>query len=63
MNSYEGNLMSVKSRFCKVLSEVKKKEMLAFIEAIENEKYSRAAESLESLAAMQELGFEVCPRA
>lgn len=55
--------MSVKSRFCKVLSEVKKKEMLAFIEAVEIFEYSKAAESLESLAAMQELGLELCPRA
>ena len=54
--------MSVKSRFCKVLSEVKEKEMLAFIEAVENNRYRRAAESLESLYAMQELGIEVCPR-
>jgi len=62
MNSIEGNLMSVKSRFCKVLTEVKEKEMLAFIEAVELFEYSKAAESLESLAAMQELGMELCPR-
>ncbi len=55
--------MSVKSRFCKVLSEVKEKEMQAFIDAVETNEYSKAAESLESLAAMQELGMELCPRA
>ena len=55
--------MSVKSRFCKVLSEVKEKEMLAFIEAVENKRYRRASESLESLFAMQELGMDICPRA
>ncbi len=55
-------MMSVKSRFCKVLSEVKNKEMLAFIEAVKLLEYSKAAESLESLAAMQELGLEICPR-
>ncbi len=62
MNSNEGNLMSVKSRFCKVLSEVKEKEMQAFIDAVGIKEYSKAAESLESLFAMQELGLEVCPR-
>ncbi len=55
--------MSIKSRFCKVLSEVKEKEMLAFIDAIENERYRRASESLESLFAMQELSMDICPRA
>jgi len=54
--------MSVKSRFCKVLSEVKEKEMQAFIEAVEIFEYSKAAESLESLAAMQELTMDICPR-
>ncbi|GAG82595.1 unnamed protein product [marine sediment metagenome] len=63
MNSNEGNMMSVKSRFCKTLSEVKEKEMLAFIKAIENKKYRKASESLESLFAMQELGMDICPRA
>ena len=62
MNNNEGNLMSVKSRFCKVLTEVKEKEMKAFIEAVKVFEYSKAAESLESLATMQELGFEICPR-
>ena len=52
--------MSVKSQFCKVLSEVKEKEMLAFIEAVEKNRYSKVAESLESLAAMQELGMDIC---
>ncbi len=55
-------MMSVKSRFCKVLSQVKEKEMLAFIESVERFEYTQAAESLESLATMQELGFEICPR-
>ena len=55
--------MSVKSRFCKVLTEVKEKEMLAFIDAVENKRYRRASESLESLFAMQELGMDICPRA
>ncbi len=54
--------MSVKSRFCKVLTEVKEKEMKAFIEAVESFEYSKAAESLESLAAMQELTMDICPR-
>ncbi len=54
--------MSVKSRFCKVLTEAKEKEMLAFIDAVKSLEYSKAAESLESLAAMQELGMEICPR-
>ena len=54
--------MSVKSRFCKVLSEVKEKEMLAFMEAVEENKYRKASESLESLFAMQELGVDICPR-
>jgi len=62
MNSNEDNLMSVKSRFCKVLSQVKEKEMLAFIEAVDIFEYSKAAESLESLAAMQELTMDICPR-
>lgn len=62
MNNNEGNLMSVKSRFCKVLTEAKEKEMLAFIDAVKSLEYSKAAESLESLAAMQELGMEICPR-
>ncbi len=62
MNSNEGNLMSVTSRFCKVLSKVQEKEMLAFIDAVESDRYRRAAESLESLLSLQEIGFEVCPR-
>ena len=62
MNNNEGKLMSVKSRFCKVLTEVKEKEMKAFIEAVESFEYSKAAESLESLAAMQELTMDICPR-
>ena len=45
-----------------MLSEVKEKEMLAFIKAVGTKEYSKAAESLESLAAMQELGMEICPR-
>lgn len=53
--------MSVKSRFCKVLSEIKEMEMLAFIEAVEKKKYIKAAESLESLATMHDLGTEICP--
>jgi len=63
MNNDEGNMMSVKSRFCKVLTKVQEKEMLAFIEAVENERYRRASESLESLFAMQELAVDMCPRA
>ena len=55
--------MSVKSRFCKVLSKVKEKEMQAFIDAVENDNYRKAAESLESLFAMQELDMDICPRA
>jgi len=54
--------MSVQSRFCKVLTEVKEKEMLAFMDAVENKKYRRASESLESLFAMQELDMDICPR-
>ncbi|GAG84637.1 unnamed protein product, partial [marine sediment metagenome] len=49
MNDEEGNMMSVKSRFCKVLTKVKEKEMLAFMDAVENERYRKASESLESL--------------
>ncbi|KKL15180.1 hypothetical protein LCGC14_2508150, partial [marine sediment metagenome] len=45
-------LMSVKVRFCKVLEKLKEKEMQDFIEAVELFEYSKAAESLESLAAM-----------
>ena len=55
--------MSVKSRFCKVLTEVKEKEMQAFIDAVEKERYRAATESLESLFAMQELSMDICPRA
>jgi len=55
--------MSVKTRFCKVLSEMKEKEMLNFIEAVENDRFRRASESLESLYAMQEIGMDICPRA
>ena len=55
--------MSVKSRFCKVLSEVKEKEMLAFMEAVDDKEYRKASESLESLFAMQELATDICPRA
>lgn len=62
MNDDEGNMMSVKSRFCKVLTQVKEKEMLAFMDAVEKERYRRASESLESLFAMQELAMEICPR-
>ena len=62
MNNDEGNMMSVKSRFCKVLTKVKEKEMLAFMDAVENERYRRASESLESLFAMQELSMDICPR-
>jgi len=62
MNNDEGNMMSVQSRFCKVLTEVKEKEMLAFMDAVENKKYRRASESLESLFAMQELDMDICPR-
>lgn len=52
--------MDIKSRFCNVLSEVKEKEMLDFMEAVEKKRYMKAAESLESLAAMQELGMDIC---
>ncbi len=62
MNSNEDNLMSIKSRFCKVLEKLKEKEMQDFIEAVELFEYSKAAESLESLAAMQELTMDICPR-
>ena len=55
-------MMSVKSRFCKVLTKVQEKEMLAFMDAVENERYRRASESLESLYAMQELAMDMCPR-
>ncbi len=55
--------MSVKVRFCKVLEKLKEKEMQDFIDAVETLEYSKAAESLESLAAMQELGMDLCPRA
>jgi len=62
MNNEEGNMMSVKSRFCKVLTKVQEKEMLAFMDAVENERYRKASESLESLFAMQELAMDMCPR-
>lgn len=52
--------MSVKSRFCKVLSKVQEKEMKAFIDAVDANRYSKAADSLESLGAMQELGMDIC---
>ncbi len=63
MNNNEGNLMSVKSRFCKVLEKLKEKEMQDFIEAVDLLEYSKAAKSLESLAAMQEFGIDICPSA
>jgi len=61
MNSNEGNLMSVKVRFCKVLSKLKEKEMQDFIDAVDIFDYTKAAESLESLYSMQEIGMDLCP--
>ncbi len=52
--------MSVKSRFCKVLTEVKEKEMREFIEAVNKRNFRKAADILESLGAMTELGIDIC---
>ncbi len=52
--------MSVRSQFCQTLDRVQEKEMQEFIEAVNSNNYRKAANILESLGAMTELGMDLC---
>ncbi len=52
--------MSIRSQFCETLDGVKEKEMREFIEAVNKRNYRKAADILESLGAMTELGMDIC---
>lgn len=52
--------MSVRSQFCETLDGVKEKEMSDFIEAVSKRNFRKAADILESLGAMTELGMDIC---
>ena len=52
--------MSIKSQFCETLDGVKEKEMREFIEAVNKRNFRKAADILESLGAMTELGMDIC---
>ena len=52
--------MSIKSQFCETLDSVKEKEMREFIDAVNKRNYRKAADILESLGAMTELGMDIC---
>ena len=52
--------MSVRSQFCATLGSVQEKEMQEFIDAVTAKNYRKAANILESLGAMTELGMDIC---
>ncbi len=52
--------MSVRSQFCSTLGSVQEKEMQEFIDAVASKNYRKAANILESLGAMTELGLDIC---
>ncbi len=52
--------MSVRSQFCATLGSVQEKEMQEFIDAVTSKNYRKAANILESLGAMTELGLDLC---
>jgi len=52
--------MSVKAKFCSTIGDLQDREMKNFIEAVGVEDYDRASRTLESLAAMYELGLDIC---
>jgi len=52
--------MSVRSQFCATLDNVQEKEMQEFIDAVTSKNYRKAANILESLGAMTELGLDLC---
>ncbi len=60
MKNSEGNLMSIRSQFCETLDGVKEKEMREFIDAVNKRNFRKAADILESLGAMTELGMDIC---